>query len=122
MPTRTILVEDSKKIRDELIPTMVELANVEVIAIAESADEAEALFEGHKQTWQLAVIDLFLKNGSSGLTVLRYCRERLPSQKVVVLTNYATTDMRKSCSELGADALFDKSTELDGFLDFCGKA
>jgi hypothetical protein len=37
MQTITILVEDNKTIRDQLIPTMAEEANVQVVAIAETA-------------------------------------------------------------------------------------
>ena len=38
---------------------------------------------------------------------------------MVVLTNYATQDIRDRCAELGANAVFDKSNELDELLDFC---
>ena len=38
---------------------------------------------------------------------------------MVVLSNYATTDMRKRCSQLGADAVFDKSNEIDALIDYC---
>jgi DNA-binding NarL/FixJ family response regulator len=39
--------------------------------------------------------------------------------KVLVLTNYATADIRQRCLRLGADAVFDKSTEIEGFLEVC---
>jgi len=42
--------------------------------------------------------------------------ERLPQR--VVLTNYATLDMRSRCRALGADAVFDKSTEVDELIDW----
>ena len=42
--------------------------------------------------------------------------ERPP--KRVVLTNYATLDMRSRCRALGADAVFDKSTEVDELIDW----
>jgi DNA-binding NarL/FixJ family response regulator len=118
MPLTTILVEDSKTIRENLIPALAELADVDVVAIAETASEAVAILESRKDTWQLAVVDLFLREGS-GLTVLRACQERLPSQRVVVLTNYPTEEMRRRSLELGADAIFDKSRELDLFFEWC---
>ena len=40
-------------------------------------------------------------------------------QQVVMLTNYATRDARLRATELGAEALFDKSTELEALLEFC---
>jgi DNA-binding NarL/FixJ family response regulator len=38
---------------------------------------------------------------------------------VVVLTNYATPDIRRRALALGADAVFDKTNELDKFLGYC---
>ena len=117
MPILTILIEDSKTIRDALIPSMAEMANVQVIAIADTADDAIAALKQHQASWQLAVVDMFLRAGN-GLTVLRACRDRRPNQHVVVLTNFATKDIRQSCTELGADAIFDKSTELEAFFEY----
>ena len=114
----TILVEDSKTIRDNLISAMAELAGVQVVAIAETASEAIAALQAYESTWQLAIVDLFLKEGS-GLTVVRASGNRSPGQHVVVLTNYPTPEMRRRCLELGADAVFDKSTELEVFFDLC---
>ena len=37
----------------------------------------------------------------------------------VVLSNYATPEMRERCLELGADGVFDKSTEIDALLSYC---
>ncbi|BEP62278.1 hypothetical protein GmRootV213_28320 [Variovorax sp. V213] len=118
MPLSTILIEDSKTIRENLVPALAELADVEVVAVAETASEAVVLLESLKNTWQLAVVDLFLREGS-GLTVLRACQERSARQRVVVLTNYLTEEMRRRSRELGADAIFDKSRELDLFFEWC---
>lgn len=118
MPLNTILVEDSETIRSTLIPAMAELADLHVVAFAEGADDAIALLAAHAEGWEVAVVDIFLKQGS-GLAVLRGCQVRRPYQRVVVLTNYLTPDIRKRCAELGADAVFDKSNELDAFFDLC---
>lgn len=112
------LVEDSQLIRDNLIVAMAELADTRVVACAESEAEATAWLRQHPRAWVLAVIDLFLKEGT-GLGVLQACHGRAPGQRAVVLTNYADVDVRAQCLALGADAVFDKSTELDAFLDFC---
>lgn len=118
MTFTTVLVEDSKTIRDNLIPTLAELAGAQVIAVAETAGEAVAVLESLNGSWQLAIVDLFLREGS-GLAVLRACQVRLPCQRVVVLTNYATEETRNRSLMLGADAVFDKSNELDQFFDWC---
>ena len=114
----TFIVEDNPTIRENLIPTLEDLANAEVAGFAESEAEAINWLVSHRDDWHLAVVDLFLKQGS-GLGVLAACRQRGEQQRVVVLSNYATAEMRNRCIELGADAVFDKSNELDAFFDFC---
>ncbi|MNV19999.1 DNA-binding transcriptional regulator BasR [compost metagenome] len=118
MPLSTILVEDSRTIRENLIPALAELADAEVVATAETAGEAAVVLESLQDRWQLVVVDLFLREGS-GLTVLRACQRRVAHQRVVVLTNYPTEEMRRRSLELGADAIFDKSRELDQFFEWC---
>ena len=61
---------------------------------------------------------VFLREGS-GLNILAACRSRRPGRKMVVLSNHATKDVRGRCMQLGADAVFDKSTEIDLLIDYC---
>ena len=114
----TYIVEDSATIRENLISTLEEIAPVKVVGFAETEHEASVWLSVHNGDWQLAIVDLFLKEGS-GLGVLKGCRHRHAYQKVVVLTNYATQDIRRRCAELGSDAVFDKSNELEQLLDYC---
>ena len=114
----TYIVEDSATIRENLISTLEEIAPVKVVGFAETEQEASLWLSINNGNWQLAIVDLFLKEGS-GLGVLKGCQSRNAYQKVVVLTNYATDDIRRRCSELGSDAVFDKSNELDQLLEYC---
>lgn len=114
----TYIVEDSATIRENLISTLEEIAPVKVVGFAETENEANHWLSTNNGDWQLAIVDLFLKEGS-GLGVLKGCQNRNRDQKVVVLTNYATDDIRRRCAELGSDAVFDKSNELEQLLDFC---
>ena len=114
----TYLVEDSATIRENLISALEEIAPVKVVGFAETEKEASLWLASHDGDWQLAIVDLFLKEGS-GLGVLKGCQKRHIDQKVVVLTNYATSDIRKRCAELGSDAVFDKSNELDELIEYC---
>lgn len=114
----TYIVEDSATIRENLISTLEEIAPVKVVGFAETEQEASLWLSINNGNWQLAIVDLFLKEGS-GLGVLKGCQSRKPYQKVIVLTNYATNDIRRRCSELGSDAVFDKSNELDQLLEYC---
>ena len=114
----TYLVEDNQTILDNLIETLEEIASVKVVGHAATEAEATRWLQVHDGHWQLAVVDLFLQEGS-GLGVLAGCRQREAYQKVVVLTNYATDDIRRRALDLGADAVFDKSNQLDEFFAYC---
>jgi DNA-binding NarL/FixJ family response regulator len=115
---KTYFVEDNATIRENLIGALEELASVKPLGWAETEDQARDWLVQHPESWDLAIVDLFLKQGS-GLGVLEACRERRSEQRVVVLSNYATADMRKRCTQLGADAVFDKSNEIDALVEYC---
>ena len=118
MALKTYIVEDNATIRDNLLATLEELAGVENAGTAEAENEGKAWLVMHGDHWDLAIVDLFLKQGS-GLGVLEACRDRKPHQKVIVLSNYATSDIRKRCAQLGVDAVFDKSNEIEALIDYC---
>ncbi|MBB3177421.1 DNA-binding NarL/FixJ family response regulator [Variovorax sp. Sphag1AA] len=115
---KTYIVEDNVTIRENLVGTLEELTCISTIGFAETEAEATQWLSENTDEWELAIIDLFLKQGS-GLGVLQACMSRRPDQKVVVLSNYATPDIRKRCEQFGVDAVFDKSNEIDGLIDFC---
>jgi len=115
---KTYIVEDNPTIRENLIGTLEELACVTAVGTAETENEGKAWLNANRQEWDLAIVDLFLKQGS-GLGVLTACQDRPPGKKVVVLSNYATVDIRHRCAQLGVDAVFDKSNEIDALVDYC---
>ncbi len=115
---KTYLVEDNPTIRDNLIATLEELASVDAVGTSDNENDGKDWLLNNPQKWDLAILDLFLKQGS-GLGVLAACRDRKPNQKVVVLSNYATADIRQRCAQLGVDAVFDKSNEIDALVEFC---
>ena len=117
---KTYIVEDSPVIRENLIATLEELLPVEVVGTAE--DEATALqwLTQPDHPVDLVIVDIFLKGGS-GLGVLRAAQSLLQPRKLVVLSNYATQDMRRKCLALGADQVFDKSHEIDALIAYCGR-
>ncbi|SFD46546.1 response regulator [Paracidovorax konjaci] len=118
MKLRTYIVEDNATIRENLIGTLEELAEVEAVGVAETEDEGKEWLASHPEQWDLAIVDLFLRQGS-GLGILAACRDRTARQKMVVLSNYATPDVRMRCAQLGVDAVFDKSNEIDALVEYC---
>ena len=117
---KAFVVEDNAVIRESLVAALEELAPVEVVGTAE--DERGAVRwlgeQGDAPTCDLVIIDIFLKAGS-GLGVLRAAREQHSPMTMIVLSNYATSDMQRRCLELGASRVFDKSNELDELIVFC---
>ena len=120
LPLKTYIVEDSPVIRDNLIATLEELVPVKVVGTAEDEATASAWLAHADHPFDLVIIDIFLKGGS-GLGVLRHATGLNRDAKLVVLSNYATADMRLKCLELGADKVFDKSDEIDDLIQYCGR-
>jgi len=115
---RAYIVEDNVTIRDNLIGTLEELVPIKTMGMAETENEGTGWLARNDAQWDLAIVDLLLKEGS-GLGIVRACRYRHPSQKMVVLSNHATPEIRWRCAQLGADAVFDKSTQIDDLLLYC---
>lgn len=114
----TYLVEDNPVIRENLIATLEELVPVQVVGTA--ADEATAVgwLSNPSHAVDLVIVDLFLQNGS-GLGVLRAAQGLPQRYRLVVLSNFATPAMRRSCMDLGADRVFDKSNEIEALMTYC---
>ena len=115
---KTYIVEDNATIRENLMGTLEELAKVTTVGTAETEKEGTDWLTDRTHVWDLAIVDLYLQQGS-GMGILAACQKRLPQQKMVVLSNYVTPDVRKRCAQLGVDAVFDKSNEIEALVDFC---
>lgn len=118
MNARTFLVEDSPVIRENLVDFLQDVADVTVVASAATEKDAIDWLRANADGWDLVLVDLFLAEGN-GLVVVQACRERRATQKVVVLSNYATAAMRGRAGQLGADAFFDKSSQLEELVVYC---
>jgi DNA-binding NarL/FixJ family response regulator len=118
MPLRTFIVEDSPVIRESLVAALEEMVPMKVVGQAEDGPSALRWFEDPANACDLAIIDIFLRGGS-GMEVLRGLRERGHGVDRVVLTNYATPDIKARCLELGASRVFDKSSEIDELVAYC---
>ena len=116
---KTYIVEDSQVIRDSLIATLEDLVPLKVVGTAEDEASAVAWLTRADNEVDLVIIDIFLKSGS-GMGILRTTQPMRRGRKAVVLSNYATQDVRRKCLELGADRVFDKSNEIDALIAYCG--
>lgn len=117
-PLKTFIVEDSKVIRDSLIAALEEMAPIQVVGVAEDEATAVRWLTESSNAADLVIVDIFLKLGS-GMGVLRAAEHARPARTMVVLSNYATPEIRRKCTELGASKVFDKSNELDALMLYC---
>lgn len=118
---RTFIVEDNPVILNNLIATLEELSDVQVVGSVGSEFEAVSQLQIRADQVDLVIVDIFLNSGS-GLGVLRSTQQLNLAARRVVLSNYATADIRRRCLELGADRVFDKSSELEELIDYCDSA
>jgi DNA-binding NarL/FixJ family response regulator len=115
---RTFIVEDSPIIRENLIATLEEMTPVKVVGSAEDEGSARRWLDDPAHECELVIVDVVLRSGS-GLGVLRTSALKPSPRHFVVLTNYATADMRERCESMGAERVFDKSSELEDLIAYC---
>ncbi|TWO71602.1 response regulator [Caenimonas sedimenti] len=118
MHLNVFVVEDNAEIREGLAGALEELTCVRVVGASPTEDEAAAWLAHDPHGWDLLIVDLFLQKGS-GIRLLQRVQRAKPHQKLIVFSNYVNAGVRKRCAQLGADAVFDKSTEIDALVDYC---
>ena len=115
---RTYIVEDNPIILRNLSETLEELTDIQVVGSAADEETAVDCMRNDTPGFDLMIIDMFLASGS-GLAVLRSAQALNVQARRIVLTNYATPDIRRRCTALGADRVFDKSSQIEDLLDYC---
>jgi two-component system, OmpR family, response regulator len=119
MTLRVLLVEDSGVMRALLTTILEAEAHALVVGVAETEVQAVAWLDSSAGQWDLALVDLYLREGT-GVSVLEHCRDRRPDQTVVVMTNHAQDDaLRDDCLRLGANVVYQKGSELDEMMAYC---
>lgn len=117
MGMRLYLVEDNPLILDNLKATLGEIPGAQLMGYGTSEPEAVDWLSTHSHAWDWVVVDLFLKAGT-GLGVMAKIGRMQPWKKMLVLSNYAGHEIRQQCLRLGALAVFDKTQEIEHFVDF----
>ena len=112
------IVEDNPVIRDNLVATLEELVPMQVVGSAADEDVAVRWLDTPHAPCDVIIVDLFLHSGS-GLGLLKALQSRQLPVRPVVLSNYASAEMRKQCLALGAERVFDKSNEIDELVAYC---
>jgi two-component system OmpR family response regulator len=118
MGLRVFLVEDNPAMREHLAQVLWTEAEVELVGTAETETQAKLWLGLNPTGWDIAVIDLCLKEGS-GAGVVEFCRNRQSDQALLVMTNQNVRPLLQRCKLLGADAVYDKTKELDDMVAYC---
>ena len=114
------VVEDNPTICENLVGTLEELTCVRVVGTGATEAATNEWLAGHPGAWDLLIVDLFLRGGS-GMHLVQQLPPRTACQKVVIFSNYVNASVRKRCAQIGVDAVFDKSTEIDALVDYCAR-
>lgn len=114
---KVLLVEDNPLVCEQVTRTLQAIPGAQVVIVAATAPQASEWLSAHPDDWDLALVDLFLGKGH-GFEVLRRCRARRPEQKAVVLSNYTRDPVRQYAREAGADAVFDKSFDMEALVEY----
>lgn len=101
-----------------LIDTLEQVMPLDVVGTADDEEGAVRWLTETRCDCDLMIVDIFLRKGV-GLNVLVRAQHVAPERPKVILTNYATDDIRHRCLALGADRVFDKSSELEGLITYC---
>lgn len=118
MGLRVFLVEDNPAMREYLAHVLWTEAEVALVGVAETEAQARHWLALNPTGWDIAVVDLCLKEGS-GAGVVDFCRNRRADQALVVMTNQNVLPLLQRCKLLGADAVYEKTTELDDLVAYC---
>ncbi|HWI83060.1 response regulator transcription factor [Ramlibacter sp.] len=114
---RVVLVEDNPVVCEQVTRTLQAIPGAEVVKVAGTEPQASEWLTAHPDGWDVALVDLFLAKGH-GFNVLRRCRGRRADQKAVVLSNYTRDPVRHYARAAGADAVFDKSFDMDALVEY----
>jgi len=89
---------------------LINFDGVEIVGQAHNAKDAiRSISELNPD---VVILDIRMP-GPSGIDVLKDIKAKKLPSRVIILTNYAYTQYRKKCEELGADYFIDKVTELE---------
>jgi DNA-binding NarL/FixJ family response regulator len=107
---RVVFADDSDLVRARLATLASDLAGVEVVAYASSAQEA--LDAIRRTVPDVVVLDVCMPGGS-GIGALKVIKALEVPPVVIMLTAFPYPQFRMKCTRMGADHFLDKATEFD---------
>lgn len=107
---KVLLVEDFAPIRDRLCELVQMVPGAHIVGQADEPVAALAAIRDSEP--DVVILDLQLRAGTSGLTILKWLHEHRPAIAAIVLSNSAYAQMRTACLKLGARLFLDKASEF----------
>lgn len=105
-----------QSVLEDLLGTIATFVSVAKIR---SESQATQWLQDHPDSFDLALVDLVLENGS-GFGLIRRCRTCAPNARVIILSEYASPAVTEKCVEMGADAVYSKG-QIREFCEFVGQ-
>jgi DNA-binding NarL/FixJ family response regulator len=112
--TRILLVDDHMVIRMGLMTAASDTADMEVVAEAESGQEALEAYRRHRP--DVVVLDLRM-HGMNGIETLRAIREEFKGARVLIFSNYAKGEEIYQAMKSGAAGFVLKEMPLNRLLE-----
>jgi two-component system response regulator (stage 0 sporulation protein F) len=105
---RILLVEDEILIRSSLARAL----RKDGYVISEAKDHTEALENLKKESYDLAIVDLYLEDGMHGLDLLRQIHQWSPQAKIIVISAFGTSEVKEAAMMEGIESFYDKPFEI----------
>ena len=105
---RILLVEDEILIRSSLARAL----RKDGYVISEAKDHAEALENLKKESFNLAIVDLYLEDGMHGLNLVRQIHQWAPQAKIIVISAFGTAEVKEAAMMEGIESFYDKPFEI----------
>ena len=113
-PTRVFICDDHPIVRDALAAVLGTSADIEVVGVASSYDEAVALLSTNQI--DVAILDIHLQ-GKSGLDIGRFIRTDHPTCRILFLTAFVSDEVIFEANRIGAADLMDKAAESQDIIE-----
>jgi DNA-binding NarL/FixJ family response regulator len=117
MPIKVFLVEDTRQLQGVISDLLGSIGDFVFAGTVTTEAEANLWLTEHPGSWDLAIIDLVLEQGT-GMGVIARCKRTCPSGKVLVFSDYVTPGIRRHCMALGAEAAIPKG-DTAAFMGYC---
>jgi DNA-binding NarL/FixJ family response regulator len=103
------VVEDSDAICERIVRMVDDVRDAKVVGTADMVSTAIRGIERYLP--DVVILDIQLLDGN-GFTVLKHIKKKMPTLKVIVLTNFNSDQYSNLAQQYGADAFLDKSNDF----------